>query len=198
MSFLDAQAWPQGLLDVFTAFRQQSFDGGVIVEARYYGPFNALLNYCFPVTGQFRFIVTPQHPPSLEQPRDSVDVAVYYLVIYNSALRPVLFAEIKDDSWANSAEKRLTADKQVRSRFYHMLRDCPIPTLHGFSFLGTRTRIYKGDVQQERIEPHARDRPDVNALLPKDFLEGQWDLDILSHEGFIRMKEIVSYILQEC
>jgi len=123
---------------VFTAFRQQSFDGGVIVEARYYGPFNALLNYCFPVTGQFRFIVTPQHPPSLEQPRDSVDVAVYYLVIYNSALRPVLFAEIKDD---NSAEKRLTENKQVRLRFYHMLRDCPIRMLFGFSFLGTWTRI---------------------------------------------------------
>ena len=76
---------------MFTTFRQQSFDGGVIVEARYHGPFNALLNYCFPETSQFRFIVTPQRPPSLEQPRDSVDVAVYYLVIYNSALRPVLF-----------------------------------------------------------------------------------------------------------
>lgn len=53
---------------MFTAFRQQSFDGGVIVEARYYGPFNALLNYCFPETSQIRFIVTPHVPPHWSSP----------------------------------------------------------------------------------------------------------------------------------
>jgi len=128
-------------VDVFISVHQRPFDGGGVVEERYYGPFNALLSYCFQMTSQFRFIVTPQHPPSLEQPRNSVDT-VFYLVIYNSAFGPVLFAEIKDDNWANSAEKRLTENKQVRLRFYHMLRDCPIRTLFGFSFLGTWTRIY--------------------------------------------------------
>jgi hypothetical protein len=38
---------------------------------------------------------------------------------------------------------------------------------------------------------------DVNHILPREFLEGQWDLDILPQEGLKKMQEIVAYIKVE-
>ena len=37
----------------------------------------------------------------------------------------------------------------------------------------------------------------MNRTLPPDFLEGHWDLDILSLDGLRKMQEIVAYIKAE-
>ncbi len=37
--------------------------------------------------------------------------------------------------------------------------------------------------------------PDPNLDLPPDFLEGKWDIDILSPEGFNKIKEIITDVV---
>lgn len=66
-----------------------------------------------------------------------------------------------------------------------MLGDCPIPRLWGLGLLGTKMRIYSGDKASFTVDPEYRSRPEPSTrLLPPDFLRGEWNLDILSREGF--------------
>jgi len=103
-------------------------------------------------------------------------------------------AEIKDDGWASIADYRLEADEQLRRRYEIMLHTCPLPRLWGLNLLGTSARIYQGDVATRTITPPYQARPCEDYILPREFLKGEWDLDILSQEGFDRMKEIVADI----
>jgi hypothetical protein len=118
-------------------------------------------------------------------------------VVLNQEQKPVLIAEIKDDRWANKADKRRKADTQMRERFDQMLHNCAIPRLYGLSLLGTSLRVYCADKVTGEVTPHFLGRPDVDRILPRDFLEGQWNLDILSPAGLKKMQEIVAYIKVE-
>jgi hypothetical protein len=85
------------------------------------------------------------------------------------------------------------ADSQMRQRFDQMLPICAIPSLYGLSLLGTPLRVYCGDKVTGEVTPHFVDRPDVNRILPPDFLEGQWDLDIVSGQ-IEEVQEILSKV----
>ena len=100
-------------------------------------------------------------------------------------------AEIKDNGWASIANNRLQADEQLRRQYDAMPHTCPLPRLWGLSLLGTSARIYQGDVATGAITPPYQARPREDYVLPLEFLEGEWGLDILSQDGFDRMKEIV-------
>lgn len=119
------------------------------------------------------------------------------MVVLNQEQKPVLIADIKDDRWANEPNKRLRADTQMRQRYDQMLPNCPIPRLYGLSLLGTSLRVYCGDKVTGEITPHFVGRPNVDRILPPDFLDGQWDLDILSLDGLKKMQEIIAYIKAE-
>ena len=106
----------------------------------------------------------------------------------------MLIAEIKDNGWATKAEKRFKADEQMRQRYDSMLQDCPLPRLWGLSLLGTSLRVYCGHVIDKDLEPAFENRPSSDHNLPSEFLEDAWDIDILSQEGFAKMKEIVGDI----
>ncbi len=56
-------------------------------------------------------------------------------------------------------------------------------------------RVYCGTLATETIEPDFVPRPSPSRILPRHFLEGAWDIDILSPEGFNKMKEIVTDVL---
>jgi len=109
----------------------------------------------------------------------------------------VLLAEIKDDAWTTKPDLRFKAVEQMRKRYDSMLADCPLPRLWGLSLLGTSVRVYCGDVTTEEVDPAFEDRPSPSRILPRDFLEGAWNFDILSQEGFAKMKEIVGDIVRE-
>ena len=74
-----------------------------------------------------------------------------------------------------------------------MLPNCPIPRLYGLSLLGTSLRVYCGDKVTGEVTPHFVGRPNVDRILPPDFLGGQWNLDILSPaaDGLTKMQKIV-------
>jgi hypothetical protein len=186
MPFSTDNSWPAGLLNIFEICRKVNSP----LENRYYGPYDKLINYCF--GDSFTFFVAPQHPPD-NATKESIDFIVF-LVVFDTLRRPVLIAEVKDDSWASNPGLRLEADEQLRRRYNIMLSDCPLPRLWGLSLLGTSVRVYCGDVAARVITPPYQARPHQDFVVPSGFLQGGWDLDILSQEGFNKMKEIVADI----
>ncbi|SJL07229.1 uncharacterized protein ARMOST_10572 [Armillaria ostoyae] len=181
--------WPQGLSKIFSICRQQNQP----FEYRYYGLYDKLLNYCFE-TDCFQFFVAPQHPPSKLNAHNAVNF-IMFIVVFNKQCQPVLIADIKDDGWAGKPDFRLAADEQVHRWYDSMMPECPLPRLWGLSLLGTSLRVYCGDIAMGTLQPEYQACPDLNHILPLNFLEGEWDLDILSQEGFNKMKEIVTDIL---
>jgi hypothetical protein len=188
MSFSTDVNWPQGLLDIFNVSRSQNAP----FESRYYGPYDRLINYAL-IEGSFTFFLSRQTAPDETSPRDTGDFVVF-MVVLNQQRQPVLIVEIKDDRWVGQPDKRQRADAQMRQRFDQMLFNSAIPRLYGLSLLGTSLRVYCGDKTTGRVTPVFVGRPDVDRILPSDFLEGQWNLDILSQEGFRKIQEIVAYI----
>ncbi|KZP29209.1 hypothetical protein FIBSPDRAFT_946859 [Athelia psychrophila] len=157
--------WPPGLLTIFEHSRARN----TTFENRYYGPYDKLLNYCF---GQsFNYYIAPQNFPTADS-RDMVDFIVFLV----------------------KSELRSRADKQMRDRYALMLDDCPIPRLWGLSVLGTSFRAYCGDRESYEIDPQAVPRPEpTTRLLSPNFLADGGTMDILSQEGFEKMKEILEY-----
>jgi hypothetical protein len=191
MPFSTDVSWPQGLLDIFNVSRKKI----ALLESRYNGPYDRLFNYAV-IEGSFTFFLSRQTVPDETSPRDTVDFVVF-MVVLNQEHKPVLIAEVKDDGWADEPDSRRRADSQMRQRFDQMLPICAIPRLYGLSLLGTSLRVYCGDKVTGEVTPHFVGRPDVNRVLPPDFLEGEWDLDILSPDGLKKMQEIVAYIKVE-
>jgi len=115
----------------------------------------------------------------------------------NGERKPVLIMDIQDDTCANEPEKRQRADTKMRQRYNQMLPNSVIPHLYGLSLMRTSLRVYRGDKETGKVTPHFVDHPYVDHILPPDFLEGQWDLDILSLDGFKKMQKIVAYVKAE-
>jgi hypothetical protein len=191
MPFSTDANWPQGLLNIFNVSRNQNAP----LKSRYYGPYDRLFNYAV-VDGSFTFFLALQTAPDETSARDAVDFIIF-MVILNQEQKPVLIAEIKDDRWVNEPDKRRRADTHMRQRYDQMLPNCPIPHLYGLSLLGTSLRVYCGDKVTGKVTPHFIGCPNVDRILPPDFLGGQWDLDILSLDGLKKMQEIVAYIKAE-
>ena len=183
--------WPQGLLDIFEISRNENTS----LDSRYYGPYDRLFNYAV-IEGSFTFFLSRQTTPDETSPLDVVDFVVLNVVL-NREQKPVLIAQIKDDRWANKPDKRQRADAQMRQKYDQMLAKCAIPRLYGLSLLGTSLRIYCGDKNTGEVTPHYVGRPHMDRVLPPDFLEGQWDVDILSQDGLGKIQEIVAYIKAE-
>ncbi|KAK2467505.1 hypothetical protein APHAL10511_000360 [Amanita phalloides] len=181
--------WPACLLKIFEICRNKLQP----LESRYYGPYTKLLTYCFG-PDSFDFFVAPQSLPSEVSLHDAIDFVVF-LIVFDADCRPMFIAEIKDDAWATKADLRLKADNQIRQRYDSMLPDCPIPRFWGLSLLGTSLRVYCGDIATNNVTPAFEDRPSPGRVLPRNFLEGAWNIDILSQEGFDKMKEIVEDIV---
>jgi hypothetical protein len=116
------------------------------------------------------------------------------LVILNPERQPLLVVDYKDESWAHKPDKRWAMDTRMREQCHLMLNECPMPRLYGLSFMGTSLRVYCGDKATGDVTPDFVGCTDPNDVLPRDFLEGKWDLNVLSQEGFTKIQEVVSYI----
>ena len=86
----------------------------------------------------------------------------------------MLFVEVKDDAWANTARQRLQAEEQIRKRFREILPYCALQRCYGLSVLGTALRAYTstGHVDSGVVEPAFAEIPGPNQHVPSDLLEG--------------------------
>ncbi|KAF8548469.1 hypothetical protein OG21DRAFT_1563822, partial [Imleria badia] len=136
-----------------------------------------------------RLFYRPRTPSPNFCPKDTNEL-VLYLVVYDARRRPVLVVDIKGDRCVNAATACCRADKQMRQRFDAF---AALPRLWGLSMLGTSLRVYVCDVATGEIEPPFTKAigPPPNYSFDYGFLEGGWDIDILSQQGFAKMKEIV-------
>ena len=123
MPFSTDNSWPVGLLKIFEICREVNRP----LENHYYGPYDKLINYCF--GDSFTFFVAPQRPPD-NASKEVIDFIVF-LIVFDALRRPVLIAEVKDDSWASNPGLRLEADEQIRRRNNIMLSDCPLGCVTG-------------------------------------------------------------------
>lgn len=195
MPFPTDTNWPKGLLSIFDVCRNQKPTVMTPFVARYYGPYDKLLNYAM-IEGSFAFFLAPQAVPDETSLQDNLNLVIS-LVIFNQDQKPVLFAMIQDDGWARTPHMRQKADTLMRQRYEQMLYDCPIPHLYGLCLLGTSLRVYCGDKDTGKITPRFVGRSNRKFTLPLDFLEGEWDLDFLSPDGLKKMQEIAAYIKTE-
>ncbi|KAF7372030.1 hypothetical protein MVEN_00061300 [Mycena venus] len=169
MPFDTDTAWPARLITIFEVSRATL---GTL-EHRYYGPYDKLLNYCF---DGFDYFVAPQAPPR-DDTTETVDFVVY-LVVMDQRRQPVFSHR---------------ADQQMRARYDDLLYNCPLPLLYGLSVIGTNMRVYIGDAATMTLNP-PRVETSPNRVLDRKYLEDAWNVDILSAEGFVKMKEIVNFI----
>ncbi|KAJ6490658.1 hypothetical protein C8R47DRAFT_1014108 [Mycena vitilis] len=184
MPFDTDTTWPAPLRTIFEVSRATLGTS----EHRYYGPYDKLLNYCF---DEFAYFVAPQAPPR-DDATGTVDFGVL-LVVMDQRRRPVLLIEVKDDSHLTVPSNRAAADQQMRARYDDLLYRCPLPKLYGLSMIGTKMRVYTGDAAVMTLHPPlVSTSPD--RVLDRKHLEGAWNVDILSEEGFVGMKQIVNFI----
>ena len=192
MTFATNKDWPEDLYNIFK-IRLEQRDADA--ETSYLGPYNALLHHCF--GDSFDYFVAPSHALS-RAPYENCDTNrsdfLAHVAVFNLERKPVLIVDIQAEYWSKHPYQRERADELMRRRYNDLLDQCPIPDLYGLSLLGTSLRIYRGNVATREIEPAYQGHTDTNRILPRNFLEGLWDIDILSQDGFNRMKEIVSYI----
>ncbi|KAJ6622944.1 hypothetical protein B0H10DRAFT_1755918, partial [Mycena sp. CBHHK59/15] len=136
----------------------------------------------------FDFVVSPQAPPK-ENERDAADFIIY-IVVHDEKQRPVFLLEVKEDTYRDIPSGRQAADSQMRGRYNNLLYTCPIPILYGLNALGTDIRTYVGDVSNGDVMPPLV-YTNPARVVARDYLKNEWDLDILSDEGFNKTKEIV-------
>ncbi|KAF8330364.1 uncharacterized protein EI90DRAFT_2973087 [Cantharellus anzutake] len=189
MPFSTDASWPEGFLKAFNVTRNID-----VPQHRYLALFNKLLYYTF-TAGDFSLSSSLQSGPGEMFPLDPTDFVVSYVVITQQQ-KPVFIVDIKDNR-SDRHNTCLKADAQIRQRYDKLLRHCPIPRLYGLSVLDTSLRVYCGHKDTGDITPCMVDRPSADCDLPPDFLEGEWDLDLLSPAGFNKMQEIVAYVKAE-
>jgi hypothetical protein len=73
-----------------------------------------------------------------------------------------------------------------------LLEQCPSPHLWGLSFIGTKLRVYSGDKTTRAVttEAEASEHPTATQSQP----ESPWNIDMMSPEGFQKMREVTDDI----
>ena len=187
MSIQQDKSWPQHIIALFDYARRKT----PAVANRFYGAYNGLLSYCFKLS---EFAIAPQLTPKDDNGVPIGELVVYIIVYDTTTFHPVLLVEVKDDHWAESAETRLRADQSMRQHLDEMLAECDRPRLWGLSLLGTAMRVYRADKATHDVRPPFSAHRDRGQAPPPDYLEGEWNLDIMTQDGFDKMREIVDEI----
>ncbi|PUU80515.1 hypothetical protein B9Z19DRAFT_720376 [Tuber borchii] len=169
---------------------RQAFDiaiqNGKTDESHFYGPYNILLSYLFPL-GE-KYVVVPQckKPTELK----SADFTTTFVV--NHKHHPAFFAEIKSSESLQCAGSCEQADLQMRERFGHLFEDVEISTLYGASAMGTKICMYKLDRASRRLSPTLIPR-NPNFIINTAPIN-RWDLDIMTPEGEEEFCKVVQEI----
>jgi hypothetical protein len=178
-------AWPDFVREHFEIVPANSTD-----ESEYYGPYNAILNYLFPITKHYQ--IAPQYKGPVFP--GSVDYTTLFIVLRRKHL--VFFIEMKAPNHIDTISKRATADSQMRDRFRALEASLVIPKLYALSALGTRLCIYNFDKQTRRTQPSLipRDPEVMNDEAPA----ARWDTELLSAEGEAKLRDLAARIEGMC
>ena len=178
--------FPKKIVSLF----ELSSSGGYRKESEWYGPFNALLNYVFPIEEDY--VVVPQY----RRPEDlkSEEFTTIFVVRHKS--HPVFFITIKPTCHIQYLSNRKEADQQTVEQLNYLFDFVKIPKLYGISALGTRICLYAVDMDTGHIVPEGilRDPNRITDTNPAH----RWSLDILTQKGEDRFQEVVTEIKSMC
>ncbi|KAI6104768.1 hypothetical protein EDD16DRAFT_1887848 [Pisolithus croceorrhizus] len=155
------------------------------------GAYNKLLNCFFPPDTDFT--VTPQCLiPSLRSRRFIVSFAVFH----RTSL--VFVLQVKTPTDLMYISSRRSSDQWIREVLGDFADQCPIPTLHAVSAMGTRLCFYQLDTTNASAEIVPRsilqDPIRVTDTAPAEW----WDCDILDANGEERLRVVVDLIKEAC
>lgn len=179
--------WPEKIVRQFQAVPPSP------KQSDFHGPYNKLLNTFFPPDSDFT--VVPQYLKPLY--RDSADF-IFCFEIYLKNL-PVFIVELKDPSAILKISTRGEADDQIRRRMGDLAEDCPLPTLHAMSALGTRLCFYRLDTTDLANSgilplPIARHPTRVNDYAPAEL----WEYDVMEERGEEKLRTVIQEVIEEC
>lgn len=173
--------WPPKIISLFEAVDFQSND-----ETQWYGPFNALLDFCFPWENDWNIV------PQYRQPKkkETIDFTTIYIV--EKKRIPVFFMEIKPLDHIENISTRSSADEQMRDRFASLLPLIKTDILHGISALGIKLSHYYLDKETLKIEPPGiiKDPSIIKDIAPAI----RWNIEILKDDGYEKFMDIVKQI----
>jgi hypothetical protein len=132
--------WPEIFLKQFTLVPTGTAD-----ESEYYGPFNSLLSFLFPVDEDFQ--VSPQYKGPAHP--GSIDFTAIYIVNLNK--HPVFFVEIKPRGQLEDIATRGAADDQMRDISRRLIGGLAIPRLFGISAMGSILCMSTTRIQQSSL-----------------------------------------------
>lgn len=161
MPFPTDTTWPAYLPTVFNMFCQDV----QLLETCYLGPYTILLSYCFDPN-------SPDYLVALHPTPYGNTNTINYLVVFNVHSHPMLIFDIKDDTWADTADLCFKADQHTHHGLDVMTATCPLPHLWGLSLLGTSFHAYVKNVATGEVNPPSINHPGPGHHLPPDFLEG--------------------------
>lgn len=157
------------------------------------GAYNKLLHALFPPESDFT--VVPWYPEilTLRSPDDVVSFGIFL------GSSPVFLLDVKTPAELTCALWRDWADQQIRELLGDFAAQCPIPTLHAVSAMGTRLCFYRLDTTNVAAEIVPRgilhDPHEMNADSPP---EERWDCDVLDANGEERLRAVVEEIKEAC
>lgn len=174
---------PPKIAALFEAVEDATLD-----ETELYGPYNALLDFCFPWEEGWN--VVPQYC----QPRrwKTTDATTVFLVKNQKV--PVFFLQVKPAAHLQNLATRASADKQMRERFAELQELVQTPKLHAFSALGSKFAHYKFTSKDMELSPAETPR---NACYLTDTAPmNSWDADLLTQDGLSLFMNVVSDVKQ--
>ncbi len=158
--------WPPKILALFDAANWDSSD-----ESELFGPYNALLDFCFP--WEEGWSIAPQY----SQPTKGDDTHFTTVFLVARKKVPVFILQIKPASHIHHTASREAADKQMREILIGLLSAVQLPTLHGFSALGSRLSHYKPNTSTSELSPKGTFRE------PECTPAHAWCMNVLQDEG---------------
>ena len=162
--------WPPKLLALFDAVDWESSE-----DSELYGPYNALLDFCFPWE-QGWSIVQQQRPCTKGT---DTDVSTVFVVTFQKV--PTLVVEIKPARQVHSATSRKAANERMRTVLPGFLPAAQAPTLHGFSVFGAQLRHYVLNTSTGELTS-CIDSADTQRSAGGDQAHA-WSLDLFSQGG---------------
>lgn len=175
--------WPASLSALFNEANAADQD-----ESELCGPYNALLDFCFPWEEGWNIV------PQFRRPRKRGTLDFITLFLVTRQKLPCLFLEIKSEGCIHNLGSRAAADDHMREVFM-ALSPVQVPILHGFSAMGSRLRHYSLNTATCELIPHQvpRDPRFIKDTAPA----ASWNLNILCDEGVNEFSDTVGQIKRD-
>ncbi|KAI0256297.1 hypothetical protein BJV78DRAFT_1117960 [Lactifluus subvellereus] len=178
--------WPEKVIRQFQTIPPNP------IESDFHGAYNKLLCTLFSPDTDFTVVLGYPKPASSK----SSDFIVTFEFFFEN--KPVFILELKKPADLCFISSRRAADVHIRERLGDLADECPIPTLHAVSAMGTRLCFYHLDtidVAADIIPLGIPRHPTrVNDTAPME----RWDCDVLDAEGEARLRAVVDSIKTAC